>query len=447
MTPVESGTRSMSFPPLADALAPALESLEQGLLRLHHLRPSVVMGRRPVHVLYGGAHLFSARSLARIREIARAALDTYAPDGTTFAWALGLSLAPDAATQLRNRVVEKLEHEPLEDYRVDFEDGYGVRPDAEEDAHADAVGAAFAEAGRSGALPPFVGIRIKSFTSPTSARRALRTLERVFQAAAPGGCPPGFAVTLPKVSLPEQVHLLVHALAAVEARAGWRNGCVALELLVETPQALIAPDGVVGVPRLLAAAGARCRSLHLGPYDLSASLGITGARTTLAHPALDLARRLLVLATSGTSVSVSDGPTTVLPVAPHRGENLSKEAQAENRRAVHAGWRRTAEDVKRALEDGVFQGWDLHPAQLPARFGALFAFFQSELEPAGARLRSFLDRAAQANRLGVMFDDAATAQVLLNTFRRALACGAVTPLEVEHATGLSVEQLVEMRFR
>ncbi|MGO8969340.1 MAG: DUF6986 family protein [Myxococcaceae bacterium] len=437
----------MAFPPLADALAPALENLEQGLLRLQHLRPALEMGRRPVHVLYGGAHLFQSRSLGRIRDIARAALDSYAPDGTTFAWALGLSLAPDAATQLRKRVVEKLEREPVEDYRIDFEDGYGVRPDAEEDGHADTVGAALAEAHRQGALPPFVGIRIKSFTSPTTARRALRTLERVFQAAAAAGCPPGFAVTLPKVAVPEQVHLLVHALAAVEARAGWRDGSVALELMVETPQALIAQDGTLGVPRLLAAAGPRCRSLHLGPYDLSASLGITGARTTLAHPALDLARRLLVLSTSGTSVSISDGPTTVLPVAPHRGENLSKEQQAENRRAVHAGWRRTAEDVKRALEDGVFQGWDLHPAQLPARFGALFAFFQAELEPAGARLRSFMDRAAQATRLGVMFDDAATAQVLLNTFRRALACAAVTPAEVEHATGLSVQELAQMRFR
>jgi hypothetical protein len=437
----------MAFPPLADALAPSLETLEQGLLRLKHLRPAVELGRRPVHVLYGGAHLFQPRSLGRIREIARAALDTYAPDGTTFAWALGLSLAPDAATQLRNRVVEKLEREPVEDYRVDFEDGYGVRPDAEEDGHADAVGAALAEANREKALPPFIGIRIKSFTSASSTGRALRTLERVFQAAAPGGCPPGFAVTLPKVSVPEQVNLLVHALSAVEARAGWPDGAVALELMVEKPQALVAQDGMFGVPRLLAAAGQRCRSLHLGPYDLSASLGITGARTTLAHPALDLARRLLVLSTSGTAVSVSDGPTTVLPVAPHRGDTLTRDQQAENRRAVHAGWRRTAEDVKRALEDGVFQGWDLHPAQLPARFGALFAFFQAELEPAGARLRAFLERAAQANRLGVMFDDAATAQVLLNTFRRALACAAVTPAEVEHATALSVQQLVQMRFR
>jgi citrate lyase beta subunit len=437
----------MALPPLADALAPALESLEQGLLRLQQVRPGLPPGRRPVHVLYGGAHLFQARTLSRIRDVAKAALDTYAPDGTTFAWALGLSLAPDMATQLRNRVLEKLSREPVEDYRIDFEDGYGVRPDAEEDGHADAVGAALADAGRQGTLPPFVGIRIKALTSVASTRRALRTLERVCLAAAPGGCPPGFAVTLPKVALPEQVSVLVQSLAAVEARSEWPEGCVALELMVETPQALISPDGVLGVARLLAAAGPRCRSLHLGPYDLSASLGITGARTTLAHPALDLARRLLVLATSGTSVSISDGPTTVLPVAPHRGENLGREQQTENRRAVHAGWRRTAEDVKRALEDGVFQGWDLHPAQLPARFGALFAFFAAELEPAGARLRSFLDRAAQANRLGVMFDDAATAQVLLNTFRRALACAAVTPAEVEHATGLSLEELAKMRVR
>lgn len=437
----------MAFPLLADSLTPALENLEQGLVRLEQLRPGLQPGRRPVHVLYGGAHLFQTLTLAKIRDVARAALEAYAPDGTTFAWALGLSLAPDTATQLRNRVLEKLAREPVEDYRVDFEDGYGVRPDAEEDGHAEAVGTALAEANRQGTLPPFVGIRIKALTSPSSVQRSLRTLERVCLAAASAGCPKGFAVTLPKVALPEQVTLLVQALAAVEARSGWPAGSVALELMVETPEALVSSDGMLGVSRLLNAAGPRCRSLHLGPYDLSASLGITGARTTLAHPALDLARRLLVLATSGTAVSISDGPTTVLPVAPHRGENLSREQQAENRRAVHAGWRRTAEDVKRALEDGIFQGWDLHPAQLPARFGALFAFFAAELEPAGARLRSFLDRAAQANRLGVMFDDAATAQMLLNTFRRALACAAVTPAEVEHATGLSVDELQRMRVR
>jgi citrate lyase beta subunit len=437
----------MALPPLADALAPALETLERGLLRFGQLRPGPAPGRRPVHVLYGGAHLFHPKTFSRVREIARATLEAHAPDGTTFAWALGLSLAPDAATRLRSRVVEKLGHEPVEDYRIDFEDGYGVRPDGEEDGHAEAVGAALADVGKQGGLPPFIGIRIKSFTSPASARRGLRSLERVCLAAAPAGCPPGFAVTLPKVAMPEQVEVLVHALAAVEARCGWPDGSVALELMVETPQALINPEGALGLPRLLAAAGPRCRSLHLGPYDLSASLGITGARQTLAHPALDLARRLLVLATAGTSVSISDGPTTILPVAPHRGEVLSREEQAENRRAVHLGWKRTAEDVKRALEDGVTQGWDLHPAQLPARFGALFAFFAAELEPAGARLRAFLDRAAVATRLGSMFDDAATAQVLLNTFRRALACAAVTPAEVERATGLSVDQIRAMRFR
>jgi hypothetical protein len=104
--------------------------------------------------------------------VAKAALDTYAPDGTTFAWALGLSLAPDTATQLGNRVLEKLTREPVEDYRVDFEDGYGVRPDAEEDGHAEAVGSALVEAGQKGTLPPFVGIRIKP--SPRRRPRAVR---------------------------------------------------------------------------------------------------------------------------------------------------------------------------------------------------------------------------------------------------------------------------------
>ena len=420
----------MALPPLTEALQPSLESLDEALHEEARLRQTAPGGRRPVQVLYGGAHLFKAAAVARMGELARSAMETHAPDGATFAHALGLSLTPAQATDLRARVLAKLSREPVEDLRIDFEDGYGVRPDDEEDGHADAAGVALREAQRASALPPFIGIRLKAMAG-RSARRALRTLERV--AAALGSEPiPGLALTLPKVSVPAQVELLRRAAEALEHRLGWPPGAVALELMVETPAALIGRDGRVAVLGLVEAAGGRCRSVHIGPYDLTAALGISAAEQWLGHPSVELARRLLQLALAGSGVTVSDGPTTLLPVGPHKQPKTDAE-RAANREAVFRAWTRTADDVRRACRDGILQGWDLHPAQLPARYGALFAVLREELPTAVARLRKFLDQAAQATRLGAVFDDAATARGLLNGLVRAVECGAASSSEVEAA--------------
>src|SRR5262249_25015795 len=207
---------AMALPPLTEALQPLLESLDEALHQRDRERRAGPTGRRPVQVLYGGAHLFKPGAAARIGTLARAALDTYAPDGPTFAHALGLTLSPAQATDLRKRVMAKLEREPVEDFRIDFEDGYGIRPAEEEDGHADAAGAALEEGRRDGTLPPFTGLRLKPF-SGASARRALRTLERV--AARLGQQPlPGFALTAPKVVLPIQVELLRRSAEALEHR-------------------------------------------------------------------------------------------------------------------------------------------------------------------------------------------------------------------------------------
>jgi hypothetical protein len=155
-----------------------------------------------------------------------------------------------------------------------------------------------------------------------------------------------------------------------------------------------------------------------------------------------LVRRLLQLALSGTGVTIADGPTTLLPVGPHR-EPRNDPERAANREAVFRAWSRTADDVRRAYRDGIIQGWDLHPAQLPARYGALFATLREEIAPAAARLRKFLDQAAQATRLGAEFDDAATARGLLNGLRRAVECGAASTAEIETALGHSLEHARE----
>ena len=174
--------------------------------------------------------------------------------------------------------------------------------------------------------------------------------------------------------------------------------------------------------------------MHVGPYDLTSALGISGANQWLGHPSVELARRLLQLALAGSGVTVSDGPTTLLPVGPHKQPKTDAE-RAANREAVFRAWTRTADDIRRAYLDGIVQGWDLHPAQLPARYGALFAVLREEIPAATTRLRKFLDQGAQASRVGADFDDAATARGMLNGLLRALECGAATSAEVEAALG------------
>ena len=74
------------------------------------------------------------------------------------------------------RVLDKLKREPVEDFRIDFEDGYGNRPDDEEDGHAESAASEVAQGLAAGTLPPFIGIRIKPLSNELHAR-SLRTLD------------------------------------------------------------------------------------------------------------------------------------------------------------------------------------------------------------------------------------------------------------------------------
>jgi hypothetical protein len=184
---------------------------------------------------------------------------------------------------------------------------------------------------------------------------------------------------------------------------------------------------------------------HLGTYDFTASCNITAAYQTMAHPWCDLAKGLMMLAYAGTGIFLSDGATNVMPVGPHQGAALTPAQAAENRAAVHAAWQLSHRHIRRSLEGGFYQGWDLHPAQLAARFATCYAFFLESFAAAAARLRAFVDRAAQATLVGDVFDDAATGQGLLNYFLRALNCGAVD-LDDLAATGLTHDELALRSF-
>jgi hypothetical protein len=147
---------------------------------------------------------------------------------------------------------------------------------------------------------------------------------------------------------------------------------------------------------------------------------------------------------AGRGIWLSDGATNVLPVAPHRaapGEPLSAELVAENRASVHRAWRLHHEHVHHSLVLGFYQGWDLHPAQLPSRYATVYAFFLEGLDAAAERLRNFVEKAAQATLVGDVFDDAATGQGLLNFFLRAINCGAIGAEEAPPLTGLTSEEL------
>jgi hypothetical protein len=433
--------------------------------------------RQPVHVVYGGAHLFRADTARRLGELALRSLDDYAPDFITFARAIALPGAerlpdsietaatisksieadPEAAKKenkpawfahtLYRRVREKLRREPVEDFRIDFEDGYGNRPDVEEDGHAAAAALEVAAAANAGLLPPFIGIRIKPFTEELRAR-SIRTLDIFLTelgGKTRGELPKGFFITLPKVTLPDEVAAFADICSRLEPMLDLEPGALRCELMIETTQSIFNERGEVNLLPLVNAARGRCVAAHFGTYDYTAGRNITAAYQTHTHPACDFAREVMQVALAGTGIWLSDGATNILPVPPHAakgGSALTTRQVAENCTAVHSAWKLHFGHILHSLANGYYEGWDLHPAQLPTRYAAVYYFFLEGLEAASERLRNFIDKAAQATLVGEVFDDAATGQGLLNYFLRAINCGAIT---VDEGHSLSSLTLAELR--
>jgi citrate lyase beta subunit len=401
--------------------------------------------RQPVHTVYGGAHLFTAEVPQKLGQGALRSLEEYAPDAVTFATAIGLDVPEPLARIVYDRVIEKLKREPVEDFRLDFEDGYGNRPNDEEDGHAVQAAREVAGGFAKNSLPPFIGIRIKPLSDELRAR-SLRTLdlfvtELVSQTS--GKLPAHFAVTLPKITSPEQVETLVAVLERLEHELSLSPGAIPIELMVETTQSIFDPQGGLALPALVVAARGRCRGAHFGTYDYTAGLGITAAHQIHQHPACDFARQAMQVCLAGTGITWSDGATTLMPVGPHRakeGAPLTDAQRTENVRAVHRAWHLHFSDVRSSLRQAFYQGWDLNPAQLPTRYAAVFSFFLESRDEAALRLRSFVERAAQATLVGNVFDDAATGQGLLNFFLRGINCGALREDEAL-ATGLTLDEL------
>ncbi len=438
--------------------------------------------RQPVHTVYGGAHLFKSDSAKRLGSLAQRSLDQFAPDFVAFARAIDLpgsdqlpasfEEAADLVNYLNNkpeqarkekkaawlaytiyrRVTDKLVREPVEDFRIDFEDGYGNRPDEEEDEHAVSAAAETADGSKKGTLPPFIGIRIKPFNEELRAR-SFRTLDIFVSSLVElnnGRLPDNFVVTLPKITIPEQVSTLAALLGQLEKQTGLAEGSLKFEMMIETTQSIINHRGEINLPLLLAAAEGRCVAAHFGTYDYTAGCNITAAHQHMLHPACDFAKSMMQVSFAGTGIWLSDGATNIMPVAPHRftegGAPLTQRQIEENREVVHRAWKLHYNHIQHSLTNAFYQGWDLHPAQLPTRYAAVYAFFLESLEAASERLKNFVEKAAKATLVGDVFDDAATGQGLLNYFLRAINCGALTEDEAVELSGLTLEELRSASF-
>ena len=387
---------------LDELLAPSDAALAAGW-------PGEPSGRQPVHTLYLPADTAGPDVVGRAGAEALDAVED--EDAASMARISGLGAA--VVHDLWPRVLTKLETQPVEDLRLDLEDGYGHRPDDVEDADASRAGTVLSSLRGAGA-PLVRGIRMKSLEASTR-RRGVRSLDLLL-AATGRELPSGFVVTLPKVTSVDQVQAMVVLCERLERAHGLSPRSLRFEVQVETPQAVLGADGTATVARIVHAAAGRCVGLHYGTYDYSAALGVAAGQQAMDHPVADHAKDVMQVAAAQTGVRVSDGSTNVLPVG--------------DRDHVEAAWALHARLVRRSLERGIYQGWDLHPAQLPTRYLATYAFYRSGLAAAVERLRRYLDR-----RAGGVLDEPATAAALAGFVLRALDCGAVDADEVRSAGG------------
>jgi Malate synthase len=463
--------RSLASDSLQDIFAPLHRAHEAFALRY----PGPRGDRQPVHTVYGGAHLFRADTAKRLGEKALEALDEYAPDFISFARAIELpgsqhlrespdpaALAksiqadPEAARKdnrhawfacvLYQRVREKLRREPVEDFRIDFEDGFGNRPDEEEDRFAAAAAGELAAGMTAGSLPPFIGLRVKPLNEELR-NRSVRTLDIFLTeilGKTSGKLPQNFFITLPKVTIPEESAALAAVCSRMETSLALRAGTLQVELMIETPQSIFNQRGELNLLPLATAAQGRCVGAHFGTYDYTAGRGITAAHQHMLHLACDFAKEAMQVAYAGTGIWLSDGATNILPVPVHHGgahsPPLTTRHIEENHKAVHHAWKLHFKHIRHSLVNGFYQGWDLHPAQLVTRYAAVYSFFLESLDAASERLHNFIAKAAQATLIGEVFDDAATGQGLLNYFLRAINCGAITAEEAQRLTGLTQDE-------
>src|SRR6266496_3678789 len=415
LTPFRDGGKllKMKFSIKENEKENLLSELRNPNLKFQRIYPGDKPDRQPVHTVYGGANLFKSNTCSKMGEVA----------------------------------LKNLQTDALEDFRIDFEDGFGNRPDDEEDATAVNAANELAAGMENKTISPFIGIRIKPFTEDLKFR-GVRTLDIFLSTLLErtnGRLPDNFVVMLPKVTIPEQVTTLVHLFEIIEKENHLAAGTLKMETMVEATQIIMDDEGRNPLMKIIRASEGRCIAAHFGTYDYTASCGITAKYQTMAHPVCDFAHHMTKVALGSTGIFLSDGATNVMPIGPHRGKHLSKKQQKENSDAVHNAWRIGYNHTMHSLINGFYQGWDLNPAQLPMRYAATYNFFLSSYEDAVFRLKTFVERAAISTLTRDIFDDAATGQGLLNFFLKAMNCGAISEKEAT-ATGLTIDEIHSRSF-
>jgi citrate lyase beta subunit len=453
-----------------------LNELGQANKAFQKIYPGDRPDRQPVHTVYGGADLFAADSAEKMGQAALNTLLNNAPNFVEFARAIelpgheqlpsrteaidqlikkldGLSEAERKkeaawlAYTTYNKVINKLKTEALEDFRIDFEDGFGNRSWEEEDATAERAAKEVAKGMKLNSLPPFIGIRIKPFTEDLK-ERGVRTLDIFISTLAEetgGKLPDNFVVMLPKVTIPEQVAALVKLFETIESNTQIPAGSLKMEMMVETTQAVIDKDGKNPLRSFLEASKGRMIATAFGTYDYTAACNITAKYQDMGHAVCDFAHHFMKVSLGATGIWLSDGATNVMPIGPHRGSNLTPEQLAENKAVVFRSWKKAFNHTRYSLWKGLYQGWDLNPAQFPMRYAAVYSFFLESYEDAAKRLKAFVEKAARATLTDDVFDDAATGQGLLNYFLRAMNCGAISAEDIT-ATGLTMEEIRTRSF-
>ncbi|MFE3493977.1 DUF6986 family protein [Streptomyces sp. NPDC059175] len=409
---------------VSEGISASLARVDAELARRYPGDPGT---RQPVHTVYVPGDAYRAGTVRSWGDQALAALDEHAPDAAALAGAL--DLPGDLAEAVYPRVRAKLEREPVEDLRIDFEDGYHGH---DEDADAARAARLVSEAHRGGSTSPghdgegttapYTGIRMKCMEAAVRGRGIRTTDVFLTGLVEGGGLPDGLVLTLPKVTYPEQVTAFARLLGAFEEAHGLTAGRIGFEIQIETSQAILAADGTATVARMIDAAGGRATGLHYGTFDYSACLGVSAAYQASDHPAADHAKAVMQVAAAGTGVRVSDGSTNVLPVG--------------TTEQVHRAWKLHYGLTRRALARAYYQGWDMHPGHLPTRYAAVFAFYREGFEAAAARLAAYV-----ARREGDVMDEPATAKALSGYLVRGLECGALDDDEVARHTGLTRAQL------
>ncbi|MFR9675678.1 DUF6986 family protein [Streptomyces sp. TR06-5] len=410
-----------------DEAAASLAGVDAELARRYPGEPGT---RQPVHTVYVPGDVVTAGTVRAWGDEALALLDAHAPDPGAFASVLGLP--EDLAEPVYGRMRAKLAHQPIEDLRIDFEDGYGLRPDTEEDAaavHAARLVAGLCSADGAGTAPVHLGIRMKCMEAAVR-ERGIRTLDLFLTGLmeTAGTLPDRLALTLPKVTFPEQVRAMVRLCEEFERARDLPAGRIGFEIQIETTQAILGPDGRATVARLIDAAEGRCTSLHYGTFDYSAACGVSAAHQALDHPAADHAKAVMQVAAAGTGVRLSDGSTNVLPVG--------------STPRVHEAWRLHHRLVRRSLARAYHQGWDMHPGHLPTRYAAVYSFYREGMDRAASRLAAYVARSG-----GDVLDEPATARALSAYLLRGLDCGALEAGEVARRAGTTRADLEHLAGR